>query len=365
MIRLLDRYVAGTFLLSAMVFTLALGPLFLAVDFATKLGRFLQLKTLSPLPFIFRYYLVRLPMVISYLLPAVVLFATIFTVTRLARSNEILPIAASGISLRRMSAPFLVAAVVAVLGMAANDEFVLPRLGDSIQETDEILSARETSYGVEDYDGWTKLFAHEYDHVRRVLYSVLITRLDPQARPREHIRARLCRWDPVRRRWVAHDGIVEYPEEFITSPGSRPEVRKEPIGPDGYVVEAPFTPETLRKGSTLMNLMTFSPLRRLLEEARRFPHIPACALKVHARLSFPLSPVILVLLGLPLVVQAHSRSFVRDLFFCFLVALAFYLIHFTSMMLGYQGKVSPAVAAWFSPAVFGTAGMAAFGQMRT
>ena len=365
MIRLLDRYVVGTFLLSASVFALALGPLFIAVDFTTKLGKFLQLKTLSPLPFIVRYYLVRLPLMITYLLPAVVLFASIFTVTRLARANEILPVAASGTSLRRLVAPLLAAAAAAALAMAANDEFVLSRLEEALRRTDEILSAREISYGVEDYDGWTKLYAQEYDHVNRVLRTVTITRLDGEARPREHIRARTCRWDRARKRWVAHEGTIEYPQQFVSPEGGRPEVRKEPIGPEGYAVEAAFTPESLRKGSSLMNLVAFSRLKHLLEEARRFPHIPACTLKVHARLAFPLSAPVLVLLGLPLVVAAHSRSFVRDLFFCFLVALAFYLAHFASMMLGYQGKLPPAAAAWLPPAVFGAVGLAAFGRMRT
>lgn len=365
MIRLLDRYVWRTFFASLAVFSLAFGALFLMVDFASKLGKFLELQTLSPVPFMIRYYLVRLPMVAGYLFPTVVLFASIFTVTRLAGANEILPIAASGTSLRRMALPFVAAAVLAGLAMGALDEFVLSRLGKEIAETDEILSTRETSYGVEDYDGWTKLHAIEYDHVRKRLGSVTITRLDGSARPVEHIKAKTCLWDAGRKHWVARDGTLEYPQEIVALDGVRPQVRKEPIGPEGYVIAAPFTPETLRKGSSFMNLMPFAPMKRLLEEARRFPHIPSCVMKVHARISFPLSPLVLLLLCLPFVVAAHSRSFVKDLFFCFLVALAFYLSHFGCTMLGYQGKITPVAAVWLPTLCFGGAGLLAFGRMKT
>jgi lipopolysaccharide export LptBFGC system permease protein LptF len=295
----------------------------------------------------------------------VILFASIFTVTRLARSNEILPIAASGTSLRRMALPFLLAAVLATLAMAAIDEFVLSRLANEIAETDDILDARETSYGVEDYDGWTKLYAHEYDHVRKTLGLVQITRLDADARPVEHVRAKTCRWDAARRRWVAFEGTVEFPGQIVTPEGGRPQVRKESIGPEGYAVAAPFTPETLRKGSSLMNLLPFAPMGKLLEEARKFPHIPSCVMKVHARFSFPLSPVLLLLLGLPFVVAAHSRSFLKGLFFCFLVALAYYLTHFACMMLGYQGRLPPAAAAWTPTLLFGAGGLLSFGRMKT
>jgi lipopolysaccharide export system permease protein len=365
MIRILDRYLLNTFLASLLVFALAFGTLFLVVDFASKLGKFLEIKSIPPLLFMARYYGVRLPMVLSYLLPTVILFASIFTVTRLARANEILPIAASGTSLRRMALPFLLAAAMASLVMAATDEFVLSRLADEIAETDDILDARETSYGVEDYDGWTKLYAHQYDHVRKTLGSVQITRLDAEARPVEHVRAKTCRWDPARRRWVAYEGTVEFPDQIVTPEAGRPQVRKEPIGPEGYAVTAPFTPETLRKGSSLINLLPFAPMSKLLEEARKFPHIPSCVMKVHARFSFPLSPILLLLLGLPFVIAAHSRSFLKGLFFCFLVAVAYYLAHFACMMMGYQGHLPPVLAAWTPTAVFGTAGLASFARMRT
>jgi lipopolysaccharide export LptBFGC system permease protein LptF len=312
-----------------------------------------------------RYYLVRLPVVVSYLLPTVILFASIFSITRLAQANEILPIAASGTSLRRMALPFLVAAVLAAVTMAAVDEFVLSRLADEIAETDDILDTRERSYGVEDYDGWTKLFAHEYDHVHKTLGLVQITRLDSDARPVEHVRAKTCQWDAARRHWVAYEGTVEFPREIVTPAGGRPQVRKESIGPEGYTVTAAFTPETLRKGSSLMNLLPFAPMSKLLEEARKFPHIPACVMKVHARITFPLSPILLLLLGLPFVIAAHSKSFLKGLFFCFLMALAYYLVHFACMMLGHQGRLPPVAAAWLPTLLFGTAGLVSFARMRT
>lgn len=126
--RLLDRYVLGIFIPALAMFTLTLLFLFIAVDFAAKLSKFLELRDLSLIKFVATFYAVRIPMLLVILLPSVLLFAPTFTVIKLARANEILPIAASGISLRRLSLPFLAAACLGSLGMAAIDEFILPRV---------------------------------------------------------------------------------------------------------------------------------------------------------------------------------------------------------------------------------------------
>ena len=99
MIRLLDRYILSIFLSALAVFTTA---------FAMMRHRSL----LPLLVFVLEYYLLRLPMILTYLLPMVILFAAMFTVFKLSRTNEILPIAASGTSLRRMALPFLLTACV-------------------------------------------------------------------------------------------------------------------------------------------------------------------------------------------------------------------------------------------------------------
>ncbi|HVR82842.1 MAG TPA: LptF/LptG family permease, partial [Planctomycetota bacterium] len=207
MTRLLDRYVLGIFLPALALFTLTLLFLFIAVDFASKLGKFLELRGTPLVPFVVHYYAVRIPMFLVILLPSVLLFAPTFAVIKLARSNEILPIAASGISLRRMSLPFIVAALLGGLTMAYMDEFLLPKVGDEISKTEDIFSVRNFKFNVEDYDGETKLFAKKYTPDALLLSGdVRFTRLNEQMQPAEIILADEARWDSHRKRWVAFQG---------------------------------------------------------------------------------------------------------------------------------------------------------------
>lgn len=366
MIRLIDRYVLGIFIPALLLFTLTLLFLFIAVDCAARLGKFLEIKDEPVLQFVASYYLCRIPMLLAILIPSVMIFAPTFTIIKLARTNELLPIAACGTSLRRMSLPFVVAAVMATLGMAAMDEYVMPRVGDEIIRTDEMTSSRGIRYNVEDYDGKSKLWAAEFR-----IYSQLLTKdirftlLDDEMHLEEVITAKRAQWDSTRKRWIAFEGFVEKPKEDIREPGQKPRPWRMPIPPEGVVVQSKLSPETLRRDVGIANRQSFDTFRNLVQNMRKYPHVPTATLLVHTRLSFPLSPIVLLMVGLPFVMDPHSKSFIKGLIFCFLLAIAFYLIHFACIDLGSKGSINPVVAAWFPVTAFGAIGAVAFSRMRT
>src|SRR5688572_12298375 len=182
-------------------------------------------------------------MLMTILIPSVMIFAPTFTVIKLARSNEILPIAACGTSLRRMSAPFIVAAILATLSMASLDEWIMPLVGDKIIETDNKFSVKNMRSNVQDYDGNTKLWAATWDLKDQLLtggdqVNVRFTLLDVDKHMVEVVTARRARWDGQLKRWVAYDGFIDKPKEVKREPGQKPRPWKEPIPPEGYVIES-------------------------------------------------------------------------------------------------------------------------------
>lgn len=364
MMRILDRYLLGTFVASLAVFTGALVVLFVTVDVTAKLGKFLALDGF--LGFLLEYYALRLPMILTYLLPAVVLFAAMFTIIRLSRTNEILPVAAAGTSLRRLAAPFLVCAVLASWAMIAIDEYALPRVGKRIEETDHVLESEGSDWLVYDWDGWTKIWTTEYNpRTQQMLRRVRLTVSDGNARHVLVVDAARGEWSRKHQRWVLYEGTILWPRITRTGPNGKPVLAEQPIGPEGYVVRAPFRPETLRRTTTLWSKLASSPLRTLLAEARRRPHDPKPMIRLHMRLAFPVSPLVLLLLGLPFVLSAQAHSFIRGLFFCFLLSVGFYLVFFAFLELGNRGMLPAGVAGWGPTGGFGAAGLLAFSRMRT
>lgn len=364
MMKLLDRYLLTIFLAALAVFLIAFVSLFMVIDMASKMARFLELKDVSTLAFMGRYYLVRLPMVFAYLLPTIVLFASIFTVIKLSRTNELLPMVTAGTSLRRVTAPFVVTAVAGSLTMGAMDEFVLPRVGEEITRTDIALSNQE-AWGVTVYDKRTFLYAWRYDPLALRMEDVQATVFNDEARPAERLKAELCLWEPARSRWIAYRGTVEKFGQMRLLEGERPKAWIDPIPADGHPIPSPFPPDQVRKRASWTSRFPFDRFEDLLREAREFPHIPSTRMKIYSRLAFPLSPVILLLLALPFVTAATSKSYLKGLFFCFLLALAYYLMHLFCLEMGNRGAIPAIFAGWFPTALFGGAGVAAFARMRT
>lgn len=368
MIRLLDRYVLTIFLSALAVFTSAFVVLFVTVDFAMQLKKFLDLRSVPLLIFIGEYYLLRLPMILTYLLPMVVLFAAMFTVFKLSQANEILPIAASGTSLRRMALPFLLMACMTSGFMASMDEFLLVRVQERIDHSERILESRELDWGAYNWDGRTKIWAGKFDHVRlEMSEGVRVSVGNEEMRHIRIVTGKRASWDPDREKWIVFEGEIEKPNEPRKVEGGRPIIPRTPIEPEGYVVEADFPPETFVKGGrrTLYGQLTSPPLAELLAEARQKPDEPKYMMKVHSRLAFPISPLILLLLGLPSIMAAQAQSFFKGLFFCFLLSMAYYLTFFAFIELGNRGLIPALLAGWGPTAAFGAVGVTGFTRMRT
>jgi lipopolysaccharide export system permease protein len=370
MLRILDRYVLGIFLSALIVFSVCFMALFLIVDFSTRLPRFLNLQTIQILPFIARYYSIRLPLFLLYVLPTVSLFAAMFSMVKLQKSNEIVPIVTSGTSMQRVALPFVVCAVLIAGGAFALDELVLPGLTDALAETDEILLSRETTQKPAAMDRrGNHITAQQYDHVNKVLTEAIITRCWPNNLTKEVIHANVVRWDRDRDRWIVFGGTISYFDEdgnpITVDDGGRPKLKKEPLPPVGAVLEDfDITPDDLQRRLSISG--DFDTVPSLVRKIRVEPTNVRHKLALHNKFSFPLSCVVLLLLGLPFAAQTHIRAGVmRGLMLCLVVTAAYYTVHFILLDRAKRQQIDPVVASWFATALFGALGIAHYARMKS
>lgn len=368
--RLLDRYVLSIFLAAFVVFLLAFVFLFVVVDFSARLPRFLSLKDLAIGPFILRYYGVRLPFVLWIVLPAIALFAAMFTLVRLQKANELVPVVVSGVSLHRVSVPFVAVSALCAAAVFALDEWVLPAVTTSMSETEEALLANVRSKRVVAYDRLLNyVTAAESEQGGRVLRDAQVTRSRESGRPIFVVQAAAARWDETRRRWVFSDGSVTWYDEDgqiarIEEPGRQPRMKREAFGADGYVLEScKIAPEELQRRALFAG--EFDGLRDLRRKIREYPQVAAFRAALHRKFAFPLSGVILLLLGLPFVVSAQGRSFVRGLTLCLLVCAAYYVAFFLLGNLEDRLPGGPVTATWAAPVGFGAAAALLFARMKS
>jgi lipopolysaccharide export system permease protein len=124
-VKIINRYVLrehlGPLLFALTALTSLLLLNYIAKRFGQLVGKGLEWKVIA------EFFFLSIPFTVAMTIPMAVLVAVLYAFSRLAAENEITAFKASGVSVRRLLAPVLVAAaVLAVLMVGFNDQ-VLPR----------------------------------------------------------------------------------------------------------------------------------------------------------------------------------------------------------------------------------------------
>ncbi len=124
MIRKIDIYLLKSFFIYLFVVIVAIGLTIIVINAVEELRDFIDHQV--PLLRILEYYLYFGGWVIKSFMPMFVFLAVLFSVSILSRKNEILAMKASGISLYRITLPFLVVTVLIAVGHFYYNEYVFP-----------------------------------------------------------------------------------------------------------------------------------------------------------------------------------------------------------------------------------------------
>lgn len=366
---ILYRYVSGLFIQALGIFSVTLVSLVLIIDFVVKMDRFFQIQEEHWLSFAARYYYYKLPFLLPFLLPSVILFASMFTILRLAKSNELTPIMMGGVSLRRVCGPFIAAAVLVGTIIGVLDDRVLPGFAEEIAVLEDRVRGGKVTFRVlaKDYQG-NHLYAEKYDRDTRQLEGVRITLVDGEGLRSREIEARTATWDEPRKLWVLSNGAVERYErgrrvEVDTGAGA-PRRARESFEENGYTAKIGITPADLAKKSGFAG--QFMSIGEARDAMRRYPHIAVYQMQLYTKFTAPLMSLLLLLIGLPYVVSAsRTRNLFVGMGLCMFLVLGFYIVQIAMIELGNKA-VFPAVAAAFLPSVlFGIWGAIAFAKMKT
>jgi lipopolysaccharide export system permease protein len=367
--KLLDRYLFSIFGSAFSLVTLTFLALFTAMDMSSRIARILSLKNINTISFLANYYLVRLPMFLHLILPAVSLFAAMFTVIQLQKTNELLPMITSGVSLRRLSFIFILGALACAAVMGALDEFVLPNLMDDIAETDDILISDKPQKNQLYHSEGHVWNVDEYDRVKKQMRGVTLTKYREDERREVVIRAETSTWDPASKHWILRVGTSKpfdsdgMPILEAGGPLQMPRPKLDLIPAAGLLIPPPPHPDSLRRSYSISGRsFRYSELKELLRKA---PHIESYQMHMHLKFASPFGPLVLLFLGLPFVSGTQHRSFYRGIGLCLLLTIAYYAATFVCFELGMRGTIPPAAAVWGPLGVFGLAGLVSFFRMRS
>jgi len=361
MLGTLDRYVlrewTKIFLATALGFPLIV----IAIELTDKLDEYLA-RGLKP-AVIAKSYVFAVPEKMFMVLPAAVLFATVFTVGALGRHSELTAAKATGRSFHRLVLPIILAGIVATgmaffLGEAAPPatRHQLELLGEkALQNT----TGNRYNFAYRADEGWVYT-VRSLESDQRTMHDVLLEREGGGGEyPTLAIQAFAGRYADSLKRWTLFDGrfrvVQDGDDAGLTFAFDSLVPRTVKETPADLLAE-PKAPEEMR----------YRELGRYIEAIER-SGADAKKLKVdHAlKIAIPVTCLIIAIFGAPLGITTPRASGAFGVAISLGTTLMFLTLIQLSRAVGSGGLVPPVVAAWIPNGMFGLAGLWLMARAKT
>jgi len=358
-IRPLDRYVMGEFW--KIFFTTAFGfpVLVIIIDVVDHLEKYLNRHLTAKQ--IALSYLYWIPDSMFLVLPAAVLFATVFSIGGFTRHSEITAAKASGISFHRMVMPiFAGAAMVMVLALG---------LGELVPVTnakrDEILE--ETKYRPGQNRFNFAYLAREgrvykignLTIERNVLDVVEIERKgNGPDYPTIVLAAHSAVWDTTAKRWTMFAGTLH-----IVPDSMRDLAFTFDSARDAHFTEAPVELTALPRSP---DEMRFAELHRYIKSMERSGmNVNEVKVELSLKLALPVTCLIIALFGAPLATSTQRGGTALGIGASLGTTILFLMLIQLTKAIGQGGVTPPYLAAWLPSILFGAVGAVLLAKVRT
>jgi lipopolysaccharide export system permease protein len=350
----ISRYVAREFLrLFAMILASFVG-LYLIIDFFDRLDTLLRNDATPVLAA--RYFLFKIPLVITQVTPPAVLAAVLVSLGAMSRHNEIVAFRALGVSLGQMALPLLVIAGVISGASLLWEETVVPYCSRKFQYVNVVeIRKRPQRSLLSDHEIWYHgregFYNIDYvDGARSTLHGLTIYRIDASFAPSSIVEVATARWNGV-----GWETSAASQREF---PGGQIVTRALPAN----TVTIPETLDDFLDVRRAAEELSFTMLReRIATLTRKGIDASIYLVDLHLKLAVPFASLVLALLGVSLAGRVRRHPSVAGVIGVGLAAgFGYWVVLALANSLGNSGVLPPSVAAWSANGVFVLIGTAIF-----
>jgi lipopolysaccharide export system permease protein len=373
----LDRYIAKNFLIGYGIAFLVLMGMRIIIDLFVHLDEFTEHSELSSLEVIqnvFRYYLLNSTLYFRDFAGMITVVAAAFSFGKMVRSNELVAVMASGISLKRAIGPVIFLALLLAGVLVIDQEFIIPPLADKLVRSHDALPGQE-SYDVRfisDENG-SLILSQKFEVETATLYQPTIILRQPISpgiwqvigwidAGKTTYNTNTGRWDlysrdPNTGQWTDH-GLLKYQD---------PQKRPQPV--TSY--ESDLTPKEIpiMCKSEQEALLSLQQLIALTAQSSKIRDLAQLYSQKHFRITEPIINFVMLIISLPVLVCRDPKSMKSAIMISFGLTSACFVIVFICKMLATEqiifDRVIPEFWAWLPVFIFVPASLIVLDAMKT
>ena len=353
----LDRYVAAEFARIFTVTKLGFPVLVFVIDLVDNLRKYTERQlTLKAVALSYLYWI---PDTLFMVLPAAVLFATVFSIGTFTRYSEISAAKASGISFYRFIAPILFMATIAMGIDLVFAELAPPANAERLK----LLAGKGQD---RDNNRYNFAFASETGRVyriytldvkQRLLENVELEERGSVKQPGLLVAARTAAWSGPRG-WVLKSGLMH----VVLSDSTGRAVAFDSL------VDRQFTesPQDLQATERQPSEMNFADLTRFITALERSgADVNLLRVERMLKLAIPVTCLIIALFGAPLATSSQRGGAAYGIAVSLATTILFLVLIQLTKAIGGKGLMPPDIAAWVPNVACGLFALVLLARVRT
>ncbi len=363
----LDRYILRQWLSIFLVSGLGIPAVAVLINLSERFGPLTSRQV--PVRDILLGEVFFYPYQVATLLPAAVLFATVFTLNAMGRRSELTAAKAGGVSFLRLILPMLLLATLAVPANFAIQELAAvssahkrelhrekPPSTSQFRTNATFVAANRWVYGASEA---RREIEQDGQRLAGRLHAVILDS-PPIDGVRQVVVGDSATWSPSRQSWTIHRGS----QTFVDA------TTNEILGLARFqTMEMPMLtdpPRVLVDEQKKAEEMRYRELEAYLDQLRRAAAVPGqLEVDFHLKLALPVACIIVALFGAPLAVTNPRAGAALGL----AMALGTTLIYLTGTQImkavGGKGMITPLLGAWSMNLLFGVLALVLLSRVRS
>lgn len=345
---IIDKYLIKQFLLTILFALLTFLTIFIIVDLMEHIDEFIDNEI--SLPIILKYYAVFLPQMIRYMTPISVLLAALFVTGKLSDLNEVTALKASGVSLYRYMAPFIITAIFISLFSIYFGGYVTPianKIKVGIEREYMKFGTIRSGNNIFFQDSKTRIVTISSYNVNSEQANIVsIQDFSPNEITKmiSRIDAKKMKYDSTSTSWILINGAQRHFTDYSETSTSFDEIK---------IDDLKFSPEDIIKKQIKNEEMTLSELDDLAKEQLLAGTNPKrVQIEYHSRIAFAFASIITVLFGLPLSTNKRKGGLALQFGINLVITFTYLVFMSISQAFGKNGVMSPILTGWFANIVF-------------
>jgi lipopolysaccharide export system permease protein len=356
MIKILDRYIAKSFLIGYVIAFCVLIGLRIIIELFVKLDEFAELSrdgVWAVMLHILTFYAYRTTLYFRDIAGVITVVAAAFALGKMVRSNELVAMIASGVSAKRIVGPILVLALFFAGLLVVDQEVLIPAISDKLVQNPDEREGEEffSVWFIADSKG-SLICSNRYDAATVTLQQpTIITRKQTQTADVWEVTGRIsadsAQFDYNTGRWNLTNGL------FYSA-----EVGKIKPQPIASYEASDLTPRDIpiNQRAGLSSLLSFRQLSELVARGTSLKDKRELRSQKHFRITDVLINLTMLMVSLPVLICRDPRTMKSAVLTSFVLTAACFVTTFVCRMFStevvFADHVMPQLWAWLPVFIF-------------